>query len=130
MTTVKRQRKMSSRSSVTVNFVYATKFCFDPPFFNGSCPRALSTQYSAHHTSRKSQLARFPALAFFRPEPLKNGGSKHAICACSSLVCSREHAQYIPFFKSWIVACIGRDSVSGSVQRPRPRVPRNYFEPP
>ena len=68
MTTTKRQRKMSYRSSVTVNFVYATKFCIDPPFFNGSCPRALST---AHHTSRKSQLARFPALPFFRPDIIK-----------------------------------------------------------
>ena len=67
MTTAKRQRKMSYRSSATVNFVYATKFCFDPPFFNGSSPRALSTQYSAHHTSRKSQLAHFSALPFFRP---------------------------------------------------------------
>ena len=68
MTTTKRQRKMSYRSSVTVNFVCATKFCFDPPFFNGSCPRALSAQYSAHHTSRKSQLARFPAHPFWRPD--------------------------------------------------------------
>ena len=71
MTTAKLQRKMSYRSSVTVNFVYATKFCIDPPFFNGSCPRALSTQCSAHHTSRKSQLACFPALPFFRPEPTR-----------------------------------------------------------
>ena len=61
MTTTKRQRQMSYRSSVTVNFVCATKFCFDPPFFNCSSPRALSAQYSAHHTSRKRQLARFPA---------------------------------------------------------------------
>ena len=68
MTIAKRQRKMSYRSSVTVNFVYATKFCIDPPFFNGSSPRALST---AHHTSRKSQLARFPALPFFRPDITK-----------------------------------------------------------
>ena len=68
MTTTKRQRKMSYRSSVTVNFVCATKFCFDPPFFNGSSPRALSAQYSAHHTSRKSQLARFHAHPFLRPD--------------------------------------------------------------
>ena len=67
MTTTKRQRKMSYRSSVTVNFVCATEFCFDPPFFNGSSPRALSAQYSAHHTSRKSQLAGFHAHPFFRP---------------------------------------------------------------
>ena len=67
MTTTKRQRKMPYRSSVTVNFVCATKFCFDPPFLNGSSPRALSAQYSAHHTSRKSQLARFPRPPFLAP---------------------------------------------------------------
>ena len=59
---------MSYRSSVTVNFVCATKFCLDPPFFNSSSLRALSAQYSAHHTSRKSQLARFPAHPFWRPD--------------------------------------------------------------
>ena len=58
---------MPYRSSVTVNFVCATKFCFDPPFFNGSCPRALSAQYSAHHTSRKRQLARFNRPSFLPP---------------------------------------------------------------
>ena len=67
MTITKRQRKMPYCSSVTENFVCAKKFCFDPPFFNGSCPRALSAQYSAHHTSRKSQLARFTAHPFFHP---------------------------------------------------------------
>ena len=67
MTTTKRQRKMPYRSSVTVNFVCATKFCFDPPFLNGSSPRVLSAQYSAHHTSRKSQLARFPRPSFLAP---------------------------------------------------------------
>ena len=41
--------------------------CFDPPFLNGSCPRALSAQYSAHHTSRKSRTGSFPRPSFLPP---------------------------------------------------------------
>ena len=82
MTTTKRQRKMSYRSSVTVNFVCATKFCFGPPFFSGSSPRALSAQYSAYHTSCKSQLAGFPAHPFLRPGKTEHkalGGARKAL---------------------------------------------------
>ena len=64
MTTTKRQRKMSYRSSVTVNFVCATKFCFDPPFFNGSSPRALSASIPRiTHRARANWLVSTPILS-------------------------------------------------------------------
>ena len=45
-------------------FEYVTNFC---------CPRAVSAQYTAHNMSRmrKSQLARFSAHPFFRPDKSK-----------------------------------------------------------
>ena len=65
MTTTKRQRKMFYRSSVTVNFVCATKFCFDPPFFNGSSPLALSRPSTPRitHCARANWLVSPPILS-------------------------------------------------------------------
>ena len=55
MTITKRQWKMSYLSSVIVNFVCVTKFCFDPPFFN----------FLASHVAQK-RTSSFPAHPFFR----------------------------------------------------------------
>ena len=92
MTTTKRQRKMSYRSSVTLNFVYATKFCFQqflPSSALGPLPRAL-------HIAQE-QLARFPTHPFFRPvisEPLSFVSMLPLTC-CKTLlsICARTSAR-------------------------------------
>ena len=67
MTITKRQRKMSYRSSVTVNFVCATKFCFDPPFFQRFFPSsALGPVLRASHI-KQEPTGSFPRPSFLAP---------------------------------------------------------------